>query len=225
MDRWRLVSNVLRRGLANGHSVWSVCQSVWIMRMPQIAVMSQRQGNSQRGVGTACHSKAGSHNQGCHWRKRLESCIEKERGAERSKVKGSMKKKGSRQQREREEWHATPRDTEQGRTRARIQGGKRKRKGVRELERCDIFTLRIFRSFSKRGQRRIIKWRSECKIYTNLVYRIWIYLILKHMEMWMRKSVCVMKTANMIFKNRIIERERNRECNKAGREKLQDRLQ
>lgn len=61
--------------------------------MPQIAVMSQRQGNSQRGVGTACHSKAGSHNQGCHWRKRLESCIEKERGAERSEVKGTMKKK------------------------------------------------------------------------------------------------------------------------------------
>lgn len=52
--------------------------------------MSQRQGNSQRGVGTACHSKAGSHNQGCHWRKRLESCIEKERGAERNKVKGMM---------------------------------------------------------------------------------------------------------------------------------------
>lgn len=133
MDRWRLVSNVLRRGLANGHSVWSVCQSVWIMRMPQIAVMSQRQGNSQRGVGTACHSKAGSHNQGCHWRKRLESCIEKERGAERSKVKGTMKKKGSRQQREREEWHATPRDTEQGRTRARIQGGKKEEKRCKRV--------------------------------------------------------------------------------------------
>lgn len=65
----------------------SVSLFMRIMRMPRIAVMSQRQGNSQRGVGTACHSKAGSHNQGCHWRKRLESCIEKERGAERNKVK------------------------------------------------------------------------------------------------------------------------------------------
>lgn len=78
----------------------SVSLFMRIMRMPQIAVMSQRQGNSQRGVGTACHSKAGSHNQGCHWRKRLESCIEKERGAERNKVKGTMERKGSGQQRD-----------------------------------------------------------------------------------------------------------------------------
>lgn len=42
-------------------------------------MMAHRQGNSQRGVGTACHSEAGSHNQGCHWRKRLESCIETQR--------------------------------------------------------------------------------------------------------------------------------------------------
>lgn len=42
-------------------------------------MMAHRQGNSQRGVGTACHSEAGSHNQGCHWRKCLESCIETQR--------------------------------------------------------------------------------------------------------------------------------------------------
>lgn len=42
-------------------------------------MMADRQGNSQRGVGTACHSEAGSHNQGCHWRKCLESCIETQR--------------------------------------------------------------------------------------------------------------------------------------------------
>lgn len=40
---------------------------------------SQIQRNSQRGVGTACQSKGGSHSQGCHWRKRLESCVEIER--------------------------------------------------------------------------------------------------------------------------------------------------
>lgn len=28
---------------------------------------------SKRGVGTACQSRVGSHSQGCHWRKRLES--------------------------------------------------------------------------------------------------------------------------------------------------------
>lgn len=28
---------------------------------------------SKRGVGTACQSRGGSHSQGCHWRKRLES--------------------------------------------------------------------------------------------------------------------------------------------------------
>lgn len=69
------------------------------LRKPQIVEMRQRQGDSQRGVGTVCHSKAGSHNQGCHWRKRLESCIKKERGAERNQVKGTMETRGSGQQR------------------------------------------------------------------------------------------------------------------------------
>jgi len=49
-------------------------------KMAQIAMASQVQRNSQRGVGTACQSRVGSHSQGCHWRKRLESCIERERG-------------------------------------------------------------------------------------------------------------------------------------------------
>lgn len=43
------------------------------------AAASQVQRNSQRGVGTACQSREGSHSQGCHWRKRLESCVEIER--------------------------------------------------------------------------------------------------------------------------------------------------
>lgn len=38
---------------------------------------TQEQRNSQRGVGTACQSRGGSHSQGCHWRKRLESCVER----------------------------------------------------------------------------------------------------------------------------------------------------
>lgn len=46
-------------------------------------VVSKVQRNSQRGVGTACQSREGSHSQGCHWRKRLESCIEIERDNDR----------------------------------------------------------------------------------------------------------------------------------------------
>lgn len=52
-------------------------------KMAQIAMVSQIQRNSQRGVGTACQSRGGSHSQGCHWRKRLESCIEIERDKDR----------------------------------------------------------------------------------------------------------------------------------------------
>lgn len=52
-------------------------------KMAQIAMASQVQRNSQRGVGTACQSRVGSHSQGCHWRKRLESCIEIERDKDR----------------------------------------------------------------------------------------------------------------------------------------------
>lgn len=48
-------------------------------KMAQIVMVSQVQRNSQRGVGTACQSRVSSHSQGCHWRKRLESCIETER--------------------------------------------------------------------------------------------------------------------------------------------------
>lgn len=47
--------------------------------MAQITTTSHVRRNSQRGVGTACQSRVGSHSQGCHWRKRLESCIEIER--------------------------------------------------------------------------------------------------------------------------------------------------
>lgn len=46
-------------------------------------MVSQEQRNSQRGVGTACQSRGGSHSQGCHWRKRLESCVETERDKDR----------------------------------------------------------------------------------------------------------------------------------------------
>lgn len=52
-------------------------------KMAQIAMVSQVQRNSQRGVGTACQSRGGSHSQGCHWRKRLESCVEIERDKDR----------------------------------------------------------------------------------------------------------------------------------------------
>lgn len=52
-------------------------------KMAQIAMVSRVQRNSQRGVGTACQSRGGSHSQGCHWRKRLESCIEIERDKDR----------------------------------------------------------------------------------------------------------------------------------------------
>lgn len=64
--------------------------------MAQIAVVSQVQRNSQRGVGTACQSREGSHSQGCHWRKRLESCIEIERDKdrrERERRNGRTKRK------------------------------------------------------------------------------------------------------------------------------------
>lgn len=66
-------------------------------KMAQIAMVSQVQRNSQRGVGTACQSRGGSHSQGCHWRKRLESCIEIERDKdrrERERRDGRMKKRG-----------------------------------------------------------------------------------------------------------------------------------
>lgn len=56
-------------------------------KMAQIAMTSQVQRNSQRGVGTACQSRGGSHSQGCHWRKRLESCIEIERDKDRGRGK------------------------------------------------------------------------------------------------------------------------------------------
>lgn len=66
--------------------------------MAQIVMVSQAHRDSQRGVGTACQSRGGSHSQGCHWRKRLESCIEIERqgrGREGEEVRmdGRMKKK------------------------------------------------------------------------------------------------------------------------------------
>lgn len=57
----------------------SVCTNSGDNTMAQIAMASQVQRNSQRGVGTACQSGVGSHSQGCHWRKRLESCAEIER--------------------------------------------------------------------------------------------------------------------------------------------------
>lgn len=61
-----------------------VCESVVIKWHADRDVMvSQEQRNSQRGVGTACQSRGGSHSQGCHWRKRLESCIETERDKDR----------------------------------------------------------------------------------------------------------------------------------------------
>lgn len=65
--------------------------------MAQIAMVSQVQRNSQRGVGTACQSREGSHSQGCHWRKRLESCIEIERDKdrrERERRNGRTKRRG-----------------------------------------------------------------------------------------------------------------------------------
>lgn len=53
-------------------------------------MMAHRQGNSQRGVGTACHSEAGSHNQGCHWRKCLESCIETQKEGQKARKEGGV---------------------------------------------------------------------------------------------------------------------------------------
>lgn len=52
-----------------------------------VMAVSQTQRNSQRGVGTACQSRGGSHSQGCHWRKRLESCVEIERDKDRREGK------------------------------------------------------------------------------------------------------------------------------------------
>lgn len=60
-------------------------------KMAQIVMVSQIQRNSQRGVGTACQSKGGSHSQGCHWRKRLESCIEIESDKDRREGVGEWK--------------------------------------------------------------------------------------------------------------------------------------
>ncbi len=57
----------------------------------------------------------------------------------------------------------------QGRMRARIQGGNRKTKGGRELERCDIFTFRIFRSFFRKGHKKIFQFQ-EFVIYLNIEY-------------------------------------------------------
>lgn len=62
--------------------------------MAQIMKMSQVQRNSQRGVGTACQSTAGSHSQGCHWRKRLESCIKTERDKGQKRGGGCTGKRG-----------------------------------------------------------------------------------------------------------------------------------
>ena len=70
--------------------------------MAQIAMASQVQRNSQRGVGTACQSRGGSHSQGCHWRKRLESCIEIERDNK------------DRREREEEEWKDEEEERETG---------------------------------------------------------------------------------------------------------------
>lgn len=69
-------------------------------KMAQTAMVSQVQRNSQRGVGTACQSRVGSHSQGCHWRKRLESCVETERDKdrrERERKEGKRIKKRGKQ--------------------------------------------------------------------------------------------------------------------------------
>ncbi len=66
-----------------------------------------------------------------------------------------------------------PHQRTHGRMRARIQGGNRKRKGGRELERCDIFTFRIFRSFFSKRTQKIFKLRNEFQefvIYLNLEF-------------------------------------------------------
>lgn len=68
--------------------------------MAQIAAAaaSQVQRNSQRGVGTACQSREGSHSQGCHWRKRLESCVEIERDKDRRERRERRNGKGWRKE-------------------------------------------------------------------------------------------------------------------------------
>lgn len=91
-------------------------------------MVSQVQRNSQRGVGTACQSRGGSHSQGCHWRKRLESCIETERDKdrrerERRRRDGGVRKRGRTGMRTRRE---------RRRGQERVTGGRDPRTGNRE---------------------------------------------------------------------------------------------
>lgn len=100
-----------------------VCEPVVIKRHADRDVMvSQEQRNSQRGVGTACQSRGGSHSQGCHWRKRLESCMETERDKDkrererrrRRRINSRMRKRGRtgmRTRRERRKDGRGPRET------------------------------------------------------------------------------------------------------------------
>lgn len=69
------------------------------------AAVSQTQRNSQRGVGTACQSRGGSHSQGCHWRKRLESCVEIERDKDRRERERRNGEDGEKRERGRGETH------------------------------------------------------------------------------------------------------------------------
>lgn len=69
------------------------------------AAVSQTQRNSQRGVGTACQSRGGSHSQGCHWRKRLESCVEIERDKDRGERERRNGEDGEKRERGRGETH------------------------------------------------------------------------------------------------------------------------
>lgn len=94
----------------------------------------------------------------------MESCIEKERGTERNQEKGTTERRKNDMPHQR----ATGKDESQ------------EEKGGRELERCDILTFRIFRSFFyfRKGHKKIFKLRNEFRkfvIYLILEYRICIY--------------------------------------------------
>ena len=92
---WSPATTLVRLQLIIGASVCFNSNDI----MAQTAMVAKVQRNSQRGVGTACQSREGSHSQGCHWRKRLESCIEIERDKDRRKRErrnGGLRREGNR---------------------------------------------------------------------------------------------------------------------------------